>query len=94
MAIIKSFSERPAEAKETPYTPLYKKIKIKFVRYRKVLGPPQRREKEKYISYNVPRVYDVFAIAKRRRKCGEARSDQGERSIYALLYEVPCLIIF
>jgi len=50
--LIKSFSERPAEAKETPYIPLYKKIKIKFVRHRKVLGPPQRREKEKYISYN------------------------------------------
>ena len=50
--LIKSFSERPAEAKETPYTPLYKKIKIKFVRYRKVLAPHQRREKEKYISYN------------------------------------------
>jgi len=49
--LIKSFSERPAEAKETPYTPLtplYKKIKIKFVRYRKVLAPPQRRRANNY----------------------------------------------
>ena len=37
--LIKSFYERPAEAKETLYTSLYKKIKIKFVRYRKVLAP-------------------------------------------------------
>ena len=50
--LIKSFPELPAKAKETPYTPLYKKIKIKFVRYKKVLAQPQRREKEKYISYN------------------------------------------
>ena len=38
--LIKSFSERPAEAKETPYTAIYKKIKIKFIRYGKVLAPP------------------------------------------------------
>ena len=58
--LIKSFYERPAQAKETPYTPLYKKIKIKFVRYRKVLVPPQRREKEKYISYNVSTYTNCF----------------------------------
>ncbi len=57
--LIKPFSERLAEAKETPYTPLYKKIKIKFVRYRRVLAPPQRCEKEKYISYNGQRTCEV-----------------------------------
>jgi len=58
--LIKPFSELPAKAKETLYTPHYKKIKIKFVRYRKVIGPPQRREKEKYISYNVPNIADAL----------------------------------
>ena len=57
--LIKLFSERLAEAKETPYTPLYKKIKIKFVRYKKMLVSPQRREKEKYISYNSSSIKEV-----------------------------------
>ena len=44
--LIKSFPELPAKVKEILYTPLYKKIKIKFVRYRKVLATPQRRERK------------------------------------------------
>lgn len=81
MAIIKSFSERPAEAKETPYIPLYKKIKIKFVCYRKVLALSQQREKEKYISYNVGTSICEVAVVKldvvtdaRSRICSDIRS--------------------
>lgn len=65
--LIKPFSERPAEAKETLYTPLYKKIKIKFVCYRRVTTSPQRCEKEKYISYNGQRTCEVQGEAKRNR---------------------------